>query len=123
MCVTDFQCYGVGLGDTNPRPVGHRHLSTVSYKWIIYSKLFPPELCLSGSPRHSLGSLAYLIEWTRCNLGQQGVSSASDILLDRTQTCALQGLTNGGHHPDTILESGSKISDLPGHPMVEALEG
>ena len=48
MCVTDFQCYGVGLGDTNPRPVGHRHLRTVSYKWIIYSKLFPPELCLSG---------------------------------------------------------------------------
>ena len=57
VCITDFQCYGVGLGDTNPRPVGHRHLSTVSYKWIIYSKLFP-------SKSSSLSSKAVRCCWT-----------------------------------------------------------
>ena len=74
---------GLNHGIPIPPPPSSGHLGSVSNKWIIYSKLLPPDQRGRGSARQPVGCLADPVYWAVFNLGQQGFSTTCNVHLFR----------------------------------------
>jgi len=132
VCVTDFQCYGVGLGDTNPRPVGSilrfdRLQRTRPYVFFIHRSL-PPDreiiiaaahldnrFILLQQSQRCLVKLDFIVQWSRLRF--KAFSCNSSVARCDVATChctiSIHSSGNSGrnhcnYHDDVVHQMAPK---------------